>query len=69
MVLANIAIFAPSLAQAFAIAKPIPLEPPVTTIVLFLNGLSVEPAIWFPICYSLFMFKGYFYKDYDVMEI
>jgi hypothetical protein len=33
VVLARIATLAPSLAQIFAIASPIPLEPPVTTIV------------------------------------
>jgi hypothetical protein len=39
VVLARIATLAPSLAQIFAIASPIPLEPPVTTIVF--------PLKWF----------------------
>lgn len=39
MVLAKIAMLAPSLAQILAMARPIPLEPPVTTMVL--------PLKWF----------------------
>ena len=37
MVFASIATLAPSLAHFFAIARPIPLEPPVITIVFPLN--------------------------------
>ena len=40
VVLARIATFAPSLAQALAIASPIPLDAPVTTMVFPLRGLS-----------------------------
>ena len=43
MVFARIATLAPSLAHFFAIARPIPLEPPVITMVFPLNEwLSVE---------------------------
>lgn len=38
VVLAKMATFAPSFAQALAMASPIPLEPPVTTIVFPLKG-------------------------------
>ena len=41
-VFAKIPTLAPSFAKALAIAKPIPLEPPVTTTVLFLNGLLLD---------------------------
>ena len=55
-VLAKIATFAPSLAHAFAIANPIPREPPVTTIVFPLNGLSLFYEIWLLIQLSLFIY-------------
>lgn len=40
VVFANNATLAPSLAHAFAIARPIPLDPPVTTIVFPLKGFD-----------------------------
>lgn len=39
MVFARIATLAPSLAHFLAMARPIPLDPPVTTIVFPLKGL------------------------------
>lgn len=56
---------APSFAQALTIASPIPLDPPVTTIVLPLNGLSVLVYGCLAICElmseSLFMDINYTY--------
>jgi hypothetical protein len=41
VVLAKMAMLAPSLAQILAIAKPMPLDPPVTTMVLPLKWFFV----------------------------
>jgi hypothetical protein len=53
-VLANIAILAPSFAHALAIAKPIPLEPPVITIVFPLREWFLETNPVFK-AYNLFI--------------